>query len=446
MVSGTFLVGCVSVPREAGFPDVQKIVQERIGEPIRWNQGRPEDAEVEKALGDLLRAPLTPEAAVRIALLWNPSLQATYEDLGIAQADLVQAGLLRNPVIFGSIRFPTAGGGGMNPEFSIVQSFLDVFFIPARTRIAGVRFERTKLTVAKRVLDLAADVKGAYYSLVGALQVARMREMVARAAETSAELARRLHEAGNLSDLNLANEESLYQMAKVEWAKAQTELLAAREKLTRLLGLWGKTAEWKPVERLPEVPKEEIALDHLESLAVGRRLDLAALRREEQAIAQNLDLVRTYRWLGSVNLGVDGERDRPGHWVVGPNLSFELPLFDQQQAVIFRLESELRQSQARISALAVEIRSEARAVRDRLLMTRYRIEHYRDEVVPLRERIVKLTQERYSFMLVGAFELIDAKGKEFEAYQQYIEAVRDYWIVRSELERATDGEVGPRRP
>jgi len=104
---GGMLLGCVSVDPATGFPDVERVVQERTGKRVRWLQGKPEDAEVDQAVRDLLKDPLSVEAAVEIALLSNRTLQATYEELGIAQADLVQAGLLKNPVLFGSARFPT---------------------------------------------------------------------------------------------------------------------------------------------------------------------------------------------------------------------------------------------------------------------------------------------------------------------------------------------------
>ena len=54
----------------------------------------------------LLEGELTTNAAVQIALLNNAALQATFEELGIAQAELVQAGLLKNPVFAGHVRFP----------------------------------------------------------------------------------------------------------------------------------------------------------------------------------------------------------------------------------------------------------------------------------------------------------------------------------------------------
>ena len=131
------LTGCASVPKEAGFPDVQKLIEQRMGSWVHWNQGIPEDAVVSDAVRSMLQQELTLDEAVQIALLNNRSLQAVYEELGIAQADVVQAGLLRNPIFGASFRFPDKAAGGhrsTNTEFSVVQDFLDLLVLPLRKK------------------------------------------------------------------------------------------------------------------------------------------------------------------------------------------------------------------------------------------------------------------------------------------------------------------------
>lgn len=434
-----FMLGCGSVPADAGFPDVEQLVQERLSKRARWLRGGPEDAEVETAVRDLLKEPLSVDAAVQIALLSNRSIQATYEDLGVAQAEVVQAGLLRNPVLFGSARFPTRAPKGTNVEVDLAQSFLEVLFLPARKQLAGIEFEQTKRRVAHAVLDLAADTRSAYYSALGARQVADMRRMITQATEASALFAQRLYEAGNVSELAYTLERAAYEQSRQERAKAESDVVSARERLTKLMGVWGEGADWKLPDKLPDVPGDEMPLERVESLAISRRLDLSAMRRETQALAAAYGLAGKVRWFGQLDVGVNGERETDGQWVVGPNLSVQLPIFDQGQANLARLEAILRQRENRLAALAVDIRAEVRSLRDRLMLARYRIEHVLKTIIPLRERAVALTQEQWNFMLVGAFELIESKRREFEAYQDYIDAVRDYWITKSELVRSLGG-------
>ena len=435
------LLGACSVPKEAGFPDVQKLLQDRLAQRVHWNQGTPEDAKVEQVVRDLLSKPLTADSAVQIALLKNRKLQAVYEELAIAQAEVVQAGLLQNPIFAATARFPDTPPKRSNVEFGIAQDFLDILMIPARRKIASDQFEQVKLEVADEVLSFALEVRTAYYNVVSARQVADMRKMIAYAAEQSAELARRIHKAGNTSDLNLANERAAYQQAKADWAEAEEHVLEHREHLTTLLGLWGSEIDWKTVKRLPDVPAKEFPLDRAVSLALSRRLDLAAGRWEVLVLSRSLGMVTGFRLIADLEFGVSGERETEGQWVTGPEVAIRLPIFDQNQAAIAGLQAKLRQRQHRLAALAVEIRSEVRALRHRLMTTRYRIEHYLKVVIPLREQIVNLTLRQYNFMLVGAFELIEAKSMEYEAYEKYIEAVRDYWITRSQFLRAIGGAV-----
>lgn len=92
------LAGCASFTPDAGFDSVKTSVEERAGMAPRWVRNERDAGEVREAVQRTLTAgPLTADAAVQIALMNNPGLQATYGDVGIAEADLVQAGRLANP-------------------------------------------------------------------------------------------------------------------------------------------------------------------------------------------------------------------------------------------------------------------------------------------------------------------------------------------------------------
>ena len=445
----TFLIctgifsGCASVPKEAGFPDVQKLIDQRIGRRVHWNQGTPEDAKVAEAIQSMLQQELTLDEAIQIALLNNRSLQATYEELGIAQADVVQAGLLRNPTFSASFRFmdrAVEGHRGINTEFSVDQDFLDLLMLPLRKRVATAEFEQVKLRVSNAVLNLAADVRSAYYTLQADEQTLEMRRTVAQATEASAELADRQLEAGTLKPLEVANQQGFYYQAKLDVAHTDLQIVADRERLNRLMGLWGTDTTWKLPGRLPELPESEIPLEHLESTAVSQRLDLAAARQEIQVVAYALSLTKKFRYFSVFEFGVDTEHDAPDRLnLTGPHLTIELPIFDQRQAAIARLEAQLRQSRQRLSSLAIDIRSEVRQARDRLLAGRNVVKYYREVILPLRQRIVDESQLYYNGMLIGVYELLLAKQNQINTGREYIEALRDYWIARADMERAVGG-------
>jgi outer membrane protein, heavy metal efflux system len=105
-----FLTGCATFDQRAGFSDVSAAVEERSGKRVAWNLGTELDAEAAEEVRRLLAGPLTADGAIQVALLNNRELQALYAELGVAQADVVQAGLLANPIFDGALFFPVVGG------------------------------------------------------------------------------------------------------------------------------------------------------------------------------------------------------------------------------------------------------------------------------------------------------------------------------------------------
>lgn len=443
------VAGCASTSAKPAMDDVAREVKARSGHDVRWDHESEPDAEAERAVDRLLAQDLTVSAAVQVALLENATLRAKLEELAIAQADLVQAGLLKNPVF--SIGRTAWESEHIDPNLfaSVEMDFLDVLTMPLRKRVAATELEATKLEVGDEVLELASEVRGAFYTAQAAEQVAAMRRMVDDAAQASAELAKRQHEAGNMNDLALSNELALAAQTALERTRSEGEALVAREALNKKMGLWGPRTAWRMPSRLPELPAEEMGLERLEGAAIAQRLDVGAARRNVQAIGYALSLAKTTRWTGVVNVAVEAGRLRHNKkFSFGPSVAIEIPLFDQRQAQIAKLEAYERQSRNELRALAVDVRADVRSSRARVLTARGVVEQYGKTVVPLREQIVKYSQQQYDAMLLGTYQLIQAKQAEFEAYGRYIEALRDYWIARSDLERAVGGRVGapPRIP
>src|SRR5438876_1521015 len=205
------LVGCAHVDPNPAFRDLAKTVHLRTGKRVQWNRGGAEDAQAQSAVTSLLSRPLTADSAVQVALLNNHNLQATYEELGIAQADLVEAGLLRNPIFTFERRLP-----GQALETDLLKEFIDILLLPLRKRIAAAQFEAAKLRVGHEILKTAAEVRAAFYEHQGDQQLVDLRKTVAEATERSAESALRMHEAGNLKNLDLATAQASHAQAKIE--------------------------------------------------------------------------------------------------------------------------------------------------------------------------------------------------------------------------------------
>lgn len=436
------LAGCASTSAKPALDDVARNVKDRTGHAVRWDQGSAEDRRAEEAIDELLKRELTVDAAVQVALLGSPRLRATLEDLAIAQADLVQAGLLSNPVFTVGRTAWEAEHIAPNLFASVEQSFLDIITLPMKKRVAATELEAAKLEVADHVLETASEVREAFYSAQAAEQVVAMRRLVEEAAKASAELATRQHEAGNMSDLALNNELGLAAQTTLDRRRAEGEAAVLREKLNKAMGVWGPRTAWRLGPKLPELPKNEASLERLESIAVEQRLDLGAARRSLQALSYALSMAKTTRWTGTVSVSVQAGRLRHNKRIAfGPAVALEIPLFDQRQAQVSKLEAYERQAQNELRALAIDVRADVRSSRSRMLTARGIVEDYGKVIVPLRENVVRYSQEQYDAMLLGVYQLIQAKQSEFEAYREYIEALRDYWIARSDLERAIGGRL-----
>ncbi len=436
--------GCATVPEGAGFDDVQHTVEERIGRRTVWYRGSAEDAAVQQAVDAMLAKPLGAADAVQIALLANERLQAVYEDLGVAQAELVQAGLLKNPVFDLGARLPS-GGGRAELDLQVAEDFLHVFLIPLRTRIASAEFEATKARVAAAVLDVAAGAREAFLRLQAEMQMVDLDETVAQATAASLATARAIHAAGNIRDLDLAQERVLDDLARLELAQARGAVVERRAELDALMGLWGHRTKWSLAPRLPDVPAEEIPLHDVEPRAVAASLDLDAARHAIDAAGERMGLTGIAAAVSNVDLGVDAERD-DGGWAIGPTLSLPIPIFDQGQAAAAAAEAELRRRVASYRAQAVELRGAVRAAAQRLATARSTALFYRDEVVPLRVRITADTQLQYNAMQVGAFQLLAAKEREIDAGRRSALALRDYWLARAALEHVLAGGSPQRAP
>ena len=190
-----FLSGCATVDQRAGFSEVSAVAKERTGMRVIWNAGTKLDVQVAQEVQSMLKDQLTVEEAVQLALLNNRDLQAIYSALGIAQADLVQAGLLKNPVFDGAALFPV-NGAPPDLEMAVVFHFLDIFYMPLRKRVAAARFEDAKLRVSGAVIDFAANVRSTFYRHQANEQTLELRQTIVQALAASLFAARRLHEAG----------------------------------------------------------------------------------------------------------------------------------------------------------------------------------------------------------------------------------------------------------
>lgn len=421
------LSGCASVPADLGRADVNSLLSER---------GQTVEIHTQTLLDTLTAAPLSSESAVRIALLNNPRLQSTYATLGFGAADVYEAGRIRNPIVSGAVLDSNAPGESNQITLGLVTSFTDIITLGARKRLSSGAFTALKQSVGAEALTVAAQTERAYYHYVGTQQVAALRAQIAKAGTLSAALAERYRDAGNLSPRELALERAAASAARLAALEASVAAIGARTELAEMLGL-SIGEDWTAPAALRLPLDTEDDLNTLLELAKDSRLDLAAARTRADVLADTLGVVNWTRWLGELDVGIERERETDGVKLTGPTLDWEVPIFNQHKDAVLRADADLQIAINDVRETTVAVDNGVRLAYADLQNARARIEEYRSGLIPQRIETVARAQEEVNFMLIGIFELIAFKQDEYDAYQGYLESIRDYWLARVDLSLAT---------
>ncbi len=424
LIAAPIAGGCAATPdldMNAGALAVQH------GLPVETSAG-----EVRTAAA-LTREPLTAESAVRLALLNNPRLQATIAGLGFAAADVYQSKRLRNPIL-SAVALDAEGGAHGQLSWSLVASITDLLTRPARKRIASERFAAAKQAVVAAMLETAAAAEIAYYRTVAARQVAALHERIAKAASLSAELAERFRAAGNLTPRASALEQAAASEARLDALTAEAAADHARAELAAALGL-SAGDDWHVPAQLPAPLAQEDQLAKLLTMARQSRPDMVAANAEVAIASRRIRLASRQRWIADIDAGIEREREADGVRLAGVALDWALPLSPHRDTLV-RRQAELAIAVAEAARLALAVENDVRVALATARNAAARAREYRDVLIPARVAATAQAQQEQNYMLIGVFEVLLEKQREYEAHRGYLETVRDYWLARAALKRA----------
>jgi outer membrane protein TolC len=412
------------------------------------------DAAIVAARVKALRArPLTASSAVQIALINNRGLQAAFNELGISEAQMVEASLPPAPIL----AFQRTVGSGFEIERMIVQNVLALLTLPRRREIAKARFAQAQARAVEMTLRTAMDAARTYYRAVAANETVRLLEESRKSAEAVSDLAKQLGETGAMSKLDQAREHVFYAELSAQLAAARLRQRSERERLTRALGLWGGDLSFKLPDKLPALPGRPKTMASVEREAVARRVDLVIARMEIDILALQLGLTRRTRFINvleaagvstnekdvKVDNGVSEiERLKRG----GFEVELQIPIYDFGEARVRLAEETYMQAVNRLLARAVNVRSEAREAYQSYRGTYDIARHYEREVLPLRQIISDETMLNYNAMMKDLFVLLAEARARITANIQAVEARRDFWVASVDLQAAILGGRGGESP
>jgi outer membrane protein TolC len=430
------LAGCATFSDDGGLGKVGELAQARTGVAVTLPHGDAGAASARDRVEALLAQPLSADAAVEIALLNNPGFRVRLAELGIAEAERVQAGRLPNPrFAFSNQRSSDA----YTIDRLVILNVVPLLVWPWTQQMEAMRFDEAQHRLAADAVRLAAETRRAWIAAVASNEQLAYAELVLLAAQAAGELAQRMQQAGNFSALARMREQAFAADAAAQLARARQLAASERERLTRLLGLWGSGLAFTLPARLPELPAAPLEPRDAEQTAMEQRLDILEARRAAEATAASLGLIRATRFVNVLEVGYGNESASGERRQSGYEIEVALPLFDWGDAKVARAEAVYRAALERTREVAINARSEVResygAYRTAFDLAR----HYRDEIVPLRRRIADEMLLRYNGMLIGVFELIADSREQIGSVTASIEALREYWLADVDLRAALAG-------
>ncbi|HQS41743.1 MULTISPECIES: TolC family protein [unclassified Polaromonas] len=435
------LAGCASV-------NIDQTVKDTNDTTGAFTQGKLELSRTDQQLQarkklseELLAKPLGMDEAVQLALANSPAVQTLLAQSWSVMAQANQAGRIANPIFsFERIRF------GSELEIGRLLSFglLDVLTLPQRQGISRGLIAQARVQLSASVIDQVTQVRQDWVRAVAAQQTLQYAEQVNSSAKASAELAQRMQQVGNFTKLQRARQQVFYADSVAQLASARHAATAAREELTRQLGLTDAQAgQLQLPERLPDLPKEPRAADAVSAKATEQRLDVQMARSQLDTAgrAQGLNLLTS---LVDVEFGIRRDTVFDNHDGTktprkGYELDIRLPIFDwgtaQRDAMNAQSLAAANRYEGTIRNAASQLRESYSAYR-----TAYDVaKHYRDEIVPLRRAMAEENGLRYNGMLIGVFELLAESRDQIASVTAAINSYQQFWLSDAALAASVTG-------
>ena len=440
IASALLLSACKSLSPDGGMSAVASVAGGGLNKNVVKISSAGDAALAQTAVSRLLRPPLSADGAVQIALLKNAGLQAAYNRLGVAEAVAVQAS--RPPLPSFSYDWVKTSIE-LDVERQIVASILSLATWPARSKLAGIRFEQAELRAAEDTLRLAAETRRAYIRAVAARQILTALNAAKASASSAASLSQSLTQTGAVNKLDHAKRQVFATELEAQVTAARQRADATEERLTRLLGLWGTDLAGLLPDQLPPLPDHARSLAAVEQVAMDRRIDLAVVRLETEALARSFGLTRNTRLINVLDASgiskTQKDKGEPSADGGGYNIAFEVPLYDFGRAKVREAEQRYFGALNLLREKAINARSEAREAFGAYKATYAIAAQFEREVLPLRDTISAETELQFNAMQVDAFALLEAARAKAQAKVASIEAKRNFWLASTDLSVAVLG-------
>jgi outer membrane protein, heavy metal efflux system len=380
---------------------------------------------------------LTSEEAVSIALWNSPSFQATLADLGIARADLVEAGLLRNPVF--SYLFPL---GPKQIEWTLQFPVDAIWQRPRRVAAARLSAQAVGERLVWDALTLVAQARTAHAEAVIADRRLQLTIENADLVQRLADITEARLRAGDISELEARAARGDAARAQVVRRAVEDERNLARLTLAGLLGLDMPVEQLRPIQA-PVLDASTCGTEaaRLED-ALASRPDVRAAEIGIEAAAQRA------RWERSRVVTLIGILDGNGRGTqgadVGPGVSLDVPIFSRNQGAIGRADAEVERASRQYAAVRNQVMSDVRSATIRVRQSDQVIRAWRDEIVPSLQIEQRQAESAYQAGEIPLFALLEVSRRLVDGRTRLLDAETDLQRATIALERSM-GRSCPQR-
>lgn len=439
------LPACYKVPIHQEFNSLKKTTKDITGSEIIYDSYA-KYPEMESTIKNSISNGLSRDEAVKTALMNNPSLQADFAKLGIAKADLIQAGLYSNPTTNNVFRFPTASKGPgtaqTNIESITTGKLSDLWQVPLRKQIFEDELEIITLRILTAILDIVEHTKSAYDACVRAdLQLENEKILLNYTKELREEIYYRQH-YGYSNDLDKYNSDSQVAMIQTALTEYEKERKKAYLNLTQLLGITPSCKEIILTDTILDALTPP-SLSDLELYALDYRPEIQIARFKIKRYEDTIRFERSSIWK-DVNIGIGYKQDfdKPFRgW--GPAINFEIPLFDTNYAQIAKAEFEFERAKKKLRYRKIKIQEELRKEFTSVNKEKREIDYYNAFIIPSYEKAIDYTYAYANTMQLNMITALESQLTLYKAEQELIEKYYNLHIAFNKLERAYGKTIEP---
>lgn len=415
--------GCASTKGAPARTDLDAAIRERTAAGIRLDDQPSLPPDVNLVDG------LTQEEAVAVALWNSPSFQATLVDLGIARADLAEAGLLRNPIF--SLLFPW---GPKQLEFTLQFPFEALIQRPRRVEAARLNAQAIGERLVWDALSLVARVRAAHAEAITADRRLALATENAALTRRLAEITEARLRAGDISDLDARAPRTEASRSAVVRRAAEHDRDLSRLTIASMLGLDQAPDQLQPrlsaAYEAASCPVDDVRLKE----ALASRPDVRAAELAIEAATARV------RWEDSRTLALIGVLDANGRgaegFEIGPGVTLDIPLFNRNQGGVARATAEIERASRLYSAARVQVITDVRSAAVRVNQAQQALEDWSVDIVPSLETEQRQAESAFKAGEIPLFNVLDVARRLVDGRMRQLDAEADLFRAQIALDRA----------